>query len=143
MIITIKRHVNVRYDWSGEWAVRLMGKCTSWFEVRTGVESRREYLPWLQCGKYMVTRVINILLFNIYWAVARNECLFWNGDILCSIQINSALKQKSLACLTPHYFLLFVILPLFLLYGPAMFHTSATSACFLRIHMRNNKRIDN
>jgi hypothetical protein len=143
MIITIKRHVNVRYDWRGEWGVRLRGKCTSWFEVRTGVESRREYLPWLQCGKCMVTRFINILLHNIYWAVATNDCFVWNYDILCSIKINTTWKQKSLACLTPHYFLLFVILPLFLLYRPAMFYTSATSAPFLWIHVRNNKRINN
>jgi len=98
MIISIERHVNVRNDWRGKWGVRLRGKCTSLFEVRTEVESRRKFLPWLQCGKCMIARVINILLLNIYWAVARNECLLWNGDILCSTQINTAWKQ------TPHYF---------------------------------------
>jgi hypothetical protein len=45
--------------------------------------------------------------------------------------------------LTPHYFLLFVLLPLFLLYRPVMFYTSATSASFLWVHNRNNKRINN
>jgi hypothetical protein len=76
MIFTIKRHVNVRYDWRGEWGVRLRGEYSTWFEVRTGVESWREYLPWLQCGKCMVTRFTNIMLLNIYWAVPRMGVFF-------------------------------------------------------------------
>ena len=39
--------------------ITLEQKCTSWFEVQTGVESRGGgYFPWLQCGKCIVIRII-------------------------------------------------------------------------------------